>query len=120
MRRLILPSNVNTFCRVLSFLVASLWALPAPGQAPELSAEQPIAYSEETGLLIASENAVYRDENTTVEADEIRYNRNDEQIEARGNVRVTRVGLRLLARELTYNTAARSFSATGFRVGYPP
>ncbi|HKJ91053.1 MAG TPA: hypothetical protein VJ960_07970, partial [Oceanipulchritudo sp.] len=111
---------MNTLSRVLGFLIGGLWVVPAFAQSPELSADEPIAYSEETGLLIASDNAVYRDENTTVEADEIRYNRNEEQIEARGNVRVTRMGLRLLARELTYNTAARSFSATGFRVGYPP
>jgi LPS-assembly protein len=89
-------------------------------QTPELSADAPIAYSEETGLLIASDNAVYTDENTTVEADEIRYNRERERIEARGNVRVTREGIRLLAEELIYDAREKTFSATRFRAGYPP
>lgn len=71
-------------------------------------------------MLIATGNAVFVDENTTVEAEEIRYNRDKEQIEASGNVRVTRKGLRLLAETLTYDARTRNFSATRFRAGYPP
>lgn len=89
-------------------------------QAPELSADSPIAYSEETGLLIATGNARFVDDNTIVVADLIRYDRATEEVEAIGNVSVTREGLRLLADSLTYDSKSRSFSARDFRIGYPP
>lgn len=110
--------------KLLRIIIASALVAASPcllaQQAPELSADSPIAYSEETGLLIAAGNAVFVDDNTTVTADLIRYNRNTEEIEAIGNVVVTRVGLRLLAERLRYNTRSRSFEAIDFRVGYPP
>jgi LPS-assembly protein len=108
---------VNILCHALLLCVV---AASVKAQTPELSADSPISFSEETGLLIASDNAVYTDENTTVEADEIRYNREEERIEAHGNVRVTRQGIRLLADTVIYNAADRSFSAKNFRAGYPP
>jgi LPS-assembly protein len=92
----------------------------ATAQTPELSADEPISYSADRNLLIATGNAVYQDENTRVEADEIRYNRETNKIDASGNVRVTRKGLRLLADALSYDAAARTFSAGRFRAGYPP
>ena len=95
-------------------------SVPAQEQTPELSADEPIAYNDSTGLLVATGNARYVDENTTVEADEIRYNRETERIEASGNVRVTRTGLRLLAEQLTYNATDKTFAAKDFRAGYPP
>lgn len=106
--------------RSLSLLILLVPAGWSAAQTPELSADSPIAYSEETGMLIATGNAVFRDENTTVEADEIRYNRDENQIEASGNVRVTRAGGRLLAETIFYDTETRSFSAENFRAGYPP
>lgn len=89
-------------------------------QTPELSADEPISYSADKSILIATGNAVFKDENTLVEADEIRYNRESNQVEASGNVRVTRTGLRLLAETLSYDATHRSFSAGKFRAGYPP
>jgi LPS-assembly protein len=89
-------------------------------QAPELSADEPIAYTADDGILIATGNAVYEDENTRVEADEIRYNRNADQIEASGNVRVTRDGLRLLTAYMTYDAKSKSVASGPFRAGYPP
>lgn len=91
-----------------------------PGQTPELSADEPISFNADEGLLIATGNAVFNDENTTVEAEVIRYSRDNEQIEAVGNVRVTRKGLRLLAEQITYDASTKAFSATNFRAGYPP
>jgi LPS-assembly protein len=111
---------VKPIAPIRTVLFMLLAALPAAGQAPELSADEPIAYSEETGLLIAAGNAVYTDENTVVEADEIRFNRQTEQIEASGNVRVTRKGIRLLAEQVRYNAREETFSARTFRAGYPP
>ncbi len=110
---------------ILPLLLAALWAgaLPhgrAAGGEPELSADRPITYSAETGFLIAAGNAVYVDENTVVEADEIRYDRANGRIEASGNVRVTRAGLRLLARHVSYDARTRTLTATAFRAGYPP
>jgi LPS-assembly protein len=104
---------------IASALVSGATVLRAQ-QGPELSADSPIAYSEETGLLIAAGNAVFVDENTIVEADLIRYNRNTEAVEALGNVTVTREGVRLLAERVTYDAKTRSFEALDFRVGYPP
>ena len=108
---------IHTFLLLVPvFLIPSILT----AQAPELSADEPIAYTAEDGLLIATGNAVYRDENTTVEADEIRYNRNLEQIEATGNVRVTREGLRLLTASMTYDARTKFVSSGYFRAGYPP
>ena len=106
--------------RTLSLFFFFLPILTVSGQAPELSADAPIAYSEETGMLIATGNAVYTDEDTTVEADEILYNRDTNRIEASGNVRVTRKGIRLLANSVTYDATNKTFSADRFRAGYPP
>jgi LPS-assembly protein len=111
---------VKPFVRTFHLLLALLPAFAAQAQAPELSADEPISYSEQTGMLIAAGNAVYTDENTIVEADEIRYNRESEQIEAAGNVRVTRKGIRLLAEQVHYNARDKTFSANNFRAGYPP
>jgi lipopolysaccharide assembly outer membrane protein LptD (OstA) len=111
---------VKLFYRVCSLF---LLLLPGPlliGQTPELSADEPISFNADEGLLIATGNAVFNDENTTVEAEVIRYSRENEQIEAVGNVRVTRKGLRLLAEQVTYDARTKAFSATNFRAGYPP
>lgn len=106
--------------RTLSLLSMVYPVVPVSAQAPELSADEPIAYSEDTGMLIATGNAVYTDEDTTVEADEILYNRDSNQIQASGNVRVTRKGVRLLANSVNYDAANKTFSADQFRAGYPP
>lgn len=104
----------------LILFLHSLLAGPLCAAGPELSADEPINFSAETGMLIATGNAVFTDANTRVEADEIRYHRERGIIEAIGNVRVTRVGVRLLAQNLRYNTHDRSFSAGPFRAGTPP
>ena len=108
---------IRPIIRLLAILAVPLCA---NAQTPELSADAPIAYTAEDNLLVASGNAVYRDENTRVEADEIRYDRAANIIHAKGNVRVTRTGIRLLAEELTYDATTKSFSAGRFRAGYPP
>lgn len=90
------------------------------GQAPELSADKPISYTADNGILIATGNAVYEDENTRVEADEIQYNRVLDRIDATGNVRVTREGMRLLTEHLEYDAKTKRVTAGKFRAGYPP
>ncbi len=89
-------------------------------QTPELSADTPISYTADDGMLIATGNAVYEDENTRVVADEIRYDRIKGSIEASGNVQVTREGLRLLTHHLTYEAQSKVIQAGKFRAGYPP
>ncbi len=105
--------------RILSLIVlfspVSLLA-----QGPELSADDPITYTADNGVLIATSNAVYEDEDSRVEADEIRYDRVSNSIEATGNVRVTRAGLRLLTHYLTYDTVTKTVTSGPFRAGYPP
>lgn len=102
-----------------SLLLTALPAL-AQGQEPELSADEPIAFASEKGLLVATGNAVFRDRNTLVEAEEIRYHRPTGRVEAEGNVRVTREGLRVLSERLEYDTASRRIESGPFRAGYPP
>ncbi|NBD38271.1 MAG: hypothetical protein GVY10_06870 [Verrucomicrobia bacterium] len=99
-----------------------LMALPAilSGQEPELSADEPIAFESEKGLLVATGNAVFRDRNTLVKAEQIRYHRRTGRVEAEGNVRVTREGLRVLSERLEYDTASRRIESGPFRAGYPP
>lgn len=111
---------MKPFYRLCSLFLPLLAAAAVSAQTPELSADAPIAFDAEEGLLIATGNAVFNDENTTVEAEVIRYSRDNEQIEAVGNVRVTRQGLRLLAEQITYDARTKAFSATNFRAGYPP
>lgn len=100
--------------------ISILFPLLAPAQGPELSADKPIAYTADNGILIATGNAVYEDENTRVEADTIEYNRIDDQINATGNVRVTREGMRLLTEGLVYDAKTKRISSGKFRAGYPP
>lgn len=119
-QNLILTADVKHLNRICRLSLLFLPAAIAGAQAPELSADAPIAYSQDSGMLIATGNAVYKDEDTTVEADEIRYNRDKNLIEGRGNVRVTRTGVRLLAESVDYDAGARTFSAERFRAGYPP
>ncbi|NDV61835.1 hypothetical protein G0Q06_05170 [Puniceicoccales bacterium CK1056] len=111
---------MKNLIRTCSLIPLIFPVLPVSAQAPELSADAPIAYSEDTGMLIATGNAVYTDEDTTVEAEEILYNRDSNKIEASGNVRVTRKGIRLLANAVTYDASNKTFSADQFRAGYPP
>ena len=100
-------------------LLTALPALPQ-GREPELSADEPIAFESEKGLLVATGNAVFRDRNTLVEAEQIRYHRPTGRVEAEGNVRVTREGLRVLSERLEYDTASRRIESGPFRAGYPP
>jgi LPS-assembly protein len=120
LQKFILRPDVKHLYRICSLSLLFLPAAAASAQAPELSADAPIAYSQDTGMLIATGNAVYTDEDTTVEADEIRYNRESNLIEGSGNVRVTRKGVRLLAESVNYDAGAKTFSAVNFRAGYPP
>lgn len=109
------------FFAVFAALSASPSAhLLAQSPPPELSADAPIAFDADEDLLLASGNAVFRDANTTVEADEIRFFRSEGRILASGNVRVSRVGLRLLTESLEYNIAARTVKSGPFKAGYPP
>ncbi len=112
---------VNPIQRIylMTTIAVSLPVL-ASGQAPELSADEPIAYTADNGMLIATGNAVYEDENTRVEADTIEYNRIEDRIDASGNVRVTREGMRLLTERLIYDAKTKHVSAGKFRAGYPP
>lgn len=116
----ILLPQVKQIVRLFSLLALITPLVWAGAQTPELSADAPIVYSEETGMLIATGNALYRDENTTVQAEEIRYNRDKNQIEAYGKVEVTREGLRLLSERLFYDAGNKRFSSGKFRAGYPP
>jgi LPS-assembly protein len=111
---------VNFHLKALLVAAAVMLGTAAHGQAPELSADQPIAYTADNGILIATGNAIYQDENTRVEADEIRYNRVQNRIEASGNVRVTRDGMRLLTHHLLYDTLGKTVTAGKFRAGRPP
>lgn len=104
---------------LLLLLLAPMAGL-AQSNGPELSADQPIAYTDDNGILIATGNAIYQDAGTRVEADQIRYNRVTNKVEASGNVRAMRGGVRLLTDHLVYDAGDRTFSAGRFRAGYPP
>jgi LPS-assembly protein len=111
---------VKLIPNILSLFAITLLPVVSHAQAPELSADEPIAYTADNGILIATGNAVYRDVNTLVQADEIRYDRVKNQIDASGNVRVTREGLRLLTQHLVYDTEAKTVQSGPFRAGFPP
>ena len=113
-------SQVKLFSKVFLVACIGMLSVSTNGQAPELSADEPIAYTADDGILIAIGNAVYEDENTRVEADKIQYNRILEQIDATGNVRVTREGMRLLTEHLIYDAKTKRVTASRFRAGYPP
>ena len=116
----ILNPHVKPFSKFLCLAVLLSFPVVLRAQGPELSADEPIAYREKEGLLIATGNAVFVDENTRVEADTIRYNRDLNRIEAEGHVQVTRVGLRLLTEHLIYEADTKHISSGHFRAGYPP
>lgn len=94
--------------------------LPLPSATPELSADQPISYSADTGILTAEGNAVFIDERGRLEADKIVYNRLHNRVEAAGNVVVSQAGFRLITDWLNYDIEERRFQTGRFRAGYPP
>lgn len=110
LRRLLLP--------ILSLM--ALVPLSAAAAEPELSADQPIAFDTERKVLVASGNAVFRDDQTLVQADEIRFYRETGWIEALGNVIVMREGIRLLTDSLRYHTETEAIHCGRFRAGYSP
>ena len=112
------PIYTTLFHLLLLVLLPIAALAQAPG--PELSADEPIAYTDDNGILIATGNAVYQDAGTRVEADLIRYDRTANRVEASGNVRAMRGGVRLLTQHLVYSATDRTFSAGPFRAGYPP
>lgn len=108
--------------RNLAFLVFG-WFLGTghiEAQTPELSADVPISYDGEQEVLLAEGNAVFEDENIRVEAERIEYFREANRIEADGDVKVTRKGIRLLTDSLIYDIKNKTFQSGPFRAGYPP
>lgn len=105
---------------LLIFGILILTGAIARAQSPELAADEPIRFEADEGLLTAEGNAVYTDGETRVEADLIRYFQETNRLEAEGNVRVTRKGLRLLSQNIVYNIQERTFFSGPFRAGYPP
>jgi len=103
-------------------ILICLLLLPAvlSGQTPELSADSPISFDADEGMLLAEGEAVYRDGNVLVQAEEIRYYRSTGRVEATGNVRVTRAAIRLVTEKLTYDAKTKIFTSGRFRAGYPP
>jgi LPS-assembly protein len=97
-----------------------LAVLPLHAATPELSADKPISYQAETGILTAEGNAVFIDGQVRLEADKIVYDRNRNRVEAEGNVAVTQAGFRLITDWLNYSIEERRFQTGRFRAGYPP
>ena len=106
---------------LLAFIALTLvgYAQPSSSQ-PQLSSDDPISADLETGELIAAGNARFEHEEVVIEAEEIRFNRTTSDITGTGNVRVTRRGLRLVSKFITYNVKTEQFSSEAFRAGFPP
>ncbi|MCC5835355.1 MAG: hypothetical protein JJU20_11530 [Opitutales bacterium] len=114
---------MNRFISILILVSCSLGPSALSRTAapqPELSADEPISYSADEGLLTALGNAVYEDERVRVEADRIDYNRRLNQVQAKGNVRVTRQGFRLVTHSMTYDAGKRHMVTGPYRAAYPP
>lgn len=71
-------------------------------------------------LLTARGNAKLVSGEWTLTADEIRFNYDTNQADAKGHVLVTRPGLRLLSDTASYWTKERRIEVAGFRFGQPP
>ena len=100
--------------------LAALVPLRAAEPQADLSADSKIAYDDATGDLVAKPNARLSDQDFLLTADEIRFNEKTQIAVAMGNVVLTRIGDRLLADELTYNRANRTFTARNLRAGRFP
>lgn len=109
--------------RVLHFLFLCLivgFAVPMTAQKPALSADKPISYDAESGMLVAEGNARFQHQQAIVEADEIRYDQQENVVSATGNVRVTQEAIRLVTDHLIYDLDTRRFESGPFRAGSPP
>jgi len=91
----------------------------ASGADPTLEADA-LGYDMATQTQTATGNAVMVHEGVTVEADTILFDRAHHIARAKGNVRVTKPGFRLVTQDLSYGIDDRSFTCGAFRAGFPP
>jgi len=105
------------FCLLISIALGNSFLYASE---PELSADEPITYDANDKSLVAKGNALFRHSEVIIEASEIRYDQAAERISATGNVRVTRLGLRLIAHSVTYDLTTKVFQSGPFRAGSPP
>lgn len=105
--------------RIIPFLCLLLGWVAAPAAQPTLTADEQL-YDDQQRCLFFRGNALLEHEDFTASADEIRYYRAENKVVAVGHVQLTRPGLRMVGRELTYHVETRRFSARDFRLGIPP
>ncbi len=107
-------------------LAAAVWLCaeqapqPAPAQSeplPELSADQPIEFDQNTQELIARENAELVTPQFTVKADKLSYNRQTQVADAQGNVRLAYHAARILTRRAQYDVQQKQIRAEDMRAG---
>lgn len=113
--------------RMGSFLHPVIWIVLICGLScvqvaaqPQLSADDPIVFDATTQSLVATGNAEFTHDELFLQADEVRFFREEQRAEARGNVRITQVGLRLVSNEVDYNVRTGEFRTGEFRAGVGP
>lgn len=93
---------------------------PCFSNLPELSSDEPIEFDENTKEVIAKGKAILLSDNLIVEADEIRFDREEFDAKAKGHVKITGEGFRFVGNEAIYNFCEKTLASDCFRTGRLP
>ncbi len=115
-RKMVRSGILLTTCTLISLFFNNL-AFAAP---PQLSADEPIVFDGTTQSLMARGNAEFTHNEFKLQAEEVRYFREQQRAEARGNVIISQEGLRLVSERVDYDVATRRIETGAFRVGVGP
>ncbi len=106
--------NIIIGCAIFAQVISTL---QGDRVKPHLSADK---LFEDKGIAYAQGNALLKYNDILVEADEVKYLRNENIIEANGKIRLTNNDLRLAGDKLSYQLNTGHFKLDTFRIGVPP
>ncbi len=117
-----MPDVLHVNKTILSGLNALL-LLPLtlyPVSSPELTADEPLEFDSENNSLVARGNAELSHEDMLLEGDLLIFNQNNNTIQGREQIRLTRDASRLVTHHVDYNYFERTFETRDFRFGRYP
>jgi len=90
------------------------------GSRPELQADDPIVFDEDTAIMHATTNAKISDSNFEIDAQEIQFAQKTNTAKLLNDVRMTQERLRLVTNQADVNIKDTAFDATDVRLGSYP
>jgi len=90
------------------------------GSRPELQADDPIVFDEDTAVMHATKNAKISDSNFEIDAQEIQFAQKTNTAKLKNDVRMTQEKMRLVTNEADINLKDFSFDSKAVRLGAYP